>query len=108
MRMDMDPKLWGPPGWEFLDAIVEGYPVTADLKQRRQMIAFLNSLEDLLPCTVCRENYKAFIVQHNPQQYVDSKKLVREWLDEYKKKSSPINRHLEDILSDVDMDLTYS
>ena len=86
-RVNMNPKLWGPPGWKFIDKIIAGYPVTAGHRDKVMMLDFLTSLGYLLPCARCRKNYTAFTEAYPPIEYVGGKTLVRRWINAYKKKS---------------------
>ena len=83
-RRNVNPDVWGPPGWEFLDKIVEGYPVRASHNDKVMMLEFLTSLGHMLPCERCRYNYKRFSQNNNPIDYVDSRARVRSWLKRYK------------------------
>ena len=50
--------VWGPPKWRFLHSLsfspsVHEYPAESS--------AFLETLEEVLPCIYCRESYKTFL-----------------------------------------------
>lgn len=98
-RDDIDPRIWGPPGWEFLDAIAGGYPFQATEQQQTQMAAFLNSLGYLLPCTTCRENYRRFAQKYPPRNHVRGRVHVQWWLNKYREASRPLGKRLDQILN---------
>ena len=52
-------SVWGPACWSAMQALAFSYPVAADLNapHRQAFFAFLQSLETLIPCRVCREHY---------------------------------------------------
>ena len=98
MRQDIEPHIWGPAGWEFLDAVVNGYPDNPSQIERDQMILFLQSLVHLLPCASCRANYRQYILKNPVRNHVASKQNVYHWLRRYKESSKPMGIQLENIL----------
>jgi len=85
VRKNVNPKVWGPPGWAFIDKIVEGYPDKPGRRDRIHMLEFLTSLGHVLPCADCRANHIAFSKRHPPKNYVNSKENVRKWIRLYKR-----------------------
>ncbi len=51
-------SIWGPPMWHALHTISFNYPVNPSLEQKKNYLAFFKSLQHVLPCRHCRENYK--------------------------------------------------
>ena len=49
--------VWGPPLWHTLHTISFNYPTHPDRATRKQYYRFLRSLEHVLPCGHCRNNY---------------------------------------------------
>lgn len=88
-RDNIDPKIWGPPGWEFLNAVTGGYPYKADYEERKQMVAFLTSLGNVLPCSTCRQNYNEFLKAFPPSQHVSGRADVENWFKMYKNHKKP-------------------
>lgn len=88
MRDDINPKIWGPIAWNFLDYVVAGYPSSASIKDQEWMIRFLNVLGDSLPCTKCRGNYKEFISLYPVGNHVQTRQGVIKWLVSYRKWSA--------------------
>lgn len=97
MRKNINPRIWGGPGWEFIDAVVDGYPESPSGVEKIAMTHFLSSLEFVLPCEECRKNYANF-VKKTPLD-VRSRRLVKDWLKKYKEASNPINQRLEYLMS---------
>lgn len=91
-RRNINPKIWGPSGWKFLDKVVQGYPKRASHSDQMQMLDFLTSLGHALPCSKCRENYVNFTMKYPPIEYVESKNNVKRWLKAYRKSSKYIKR----------------
>lgn len=87
-RLNMDPKVWGPPAWLFLDAVTQSFPVTAMLQDQLWMIDFLTALGDALPCERCRVNYKKWVQMNPIGNYVGGRQQVQNWIQTYKKWST--------------------
>ena len=86
MRSDIDPKIWGPPAWLFIDSVFKSFPVSASIQDQKWMVDFLTVLGDALPCQQCRFNYKLFSVMNPPS--VAGRVQVEAWMDAYKKWSA--------------------
>lgn len=54
----MNQNIWGPPTWFFLHTLSLNYPLNPTEEQRNRMKKFLLSLQYILPCRYCRDNYK--------------------------------------------------
>ncbi|MHB1954614.1 MAG: ERV1/ALR-related protein [Sulfobacillus sp.] len=54
----MNPSIWGPHAWFFLDAIAFGYPMSPNRRQKEDYREFFELLSDVLPCQMCRRNYR--------------------------------------------------
>ena len=49
--------VWGPCMWYFLHTMSFNYPVKPTAADRKHYMGFLKSLQYVLPCKSCRENY---------------------------------------------------
>lgn len=81
---DIDPKLWGPPAWAFIDYIVESYPIVATVDVQVGIERFLLSLADVLPCSKCRLNFRNFIETTRVSSFLESRDDLRRWLKMYR------------------------
>ena len=54
----MNPKIWGPALWFVLHIISFNYPVLPSKTDKKNYFIFLKSLENILPCKSCRDNFK--------------------------------------------------
>lgn len=54
----MNPRVWGPPAWQFLHAIPKGYPTHPDAQTRDSYRLFYQTLGEVLPCPGCRAHYR--------------------------------------------------
>lgn len=86
VRKNVNPSVWGPSGWKFLDKVSDSYPVTPTRNDKIQMINFLTSLGYALPCERCRVNYVQFSMNYPPVDYVSSRRRVKKWFRLYKNK----------------------
>ena len=50
--------VWGPPLWHSLHTMSFNYPVNPTKEQKQQYYAFFTSLQWVLPCKYCRDNFK--------------------------------------------------
>ena len=88
----MNPDIWGPHAWIFLHSITLGYPECPSDSDKRSFKNFFYSLQGILPCKKCRNNY----VQHikkNPltDHILCSKERVVRWLVEIHNEVNKIN-----------------
>ena len=50
-------RVWGPSLWHVLHCISFNYPVCPTKKEQRHYKTFIKSLQHVLPCRYCRENF---------------------------------------------------
>ena len=81
MRIDYNPKIWGPKGWFFLETIILSYPDNPCSNDKLIFKNFFNNLGDILPCTKCRINYKNHIL-NNPlnDKILNNKDNLINWI----------------------------
>lgn len=58
---NINPKIWGPPAWDFLFYVAIAYPDNPTQENKDSIKQFLYSLEHILPCEKCRYNYNGHI-----------------------------------------------
>ena len=51
-------SVWGPSMWHYLHTMSFNYPINPDNKTKKQYLNFFMSLQHILPCRYCRENFK--------------------------------------------------
>ena len=77
----MDPKIWGPSSWIFLHSITLAYPTCPDNNDKKNMRQFINSLQFVLPCTKCRENFKKHLKLYPlTDEILNSKDKLIKWM----------------------------
>ena len=56
--MGFSTYIWGPAFWHVLHTISFNYPVKPTKEDKKNYITFIKSLQFVLPCGSCRENFK--------------------------------------------------
>lgn len=98
-------KIWGPSAWKFLHTTSFAYPLEPTDEHKKEYKAFFNSLQFVLPCSLCRDSYKLFI-----NGDIDPKLKLT---DEVFKNRETLTRWLYDLHQavnkklDVDYGITY-
>jgi hypothetical protein len=64
MRQNFEPSIWGPRAWFFLETVCMGYPTDPTYEEKKMAEDFFNSLQFIIPCEKCRNNYKKHLKQH--------------------------------------------
>jgi hypothetical protein len=54
----MNPKKWGPKAWFFLHSVALNYPLNPTQEDKNNYKTFYSSLQYVLPCSVCADNFK--------------------------------------------------
>ena len=86
VRLNVNPKIWGPAGWTFIDKVIEGYPARrAKMSDQIAMTDFLTSLERVLPCKKCRKSFREYAEMNPPIEAVVNRRRAKQWLEAYKK-----------------------
>ena len=65
MNINLNPLIWGPHGWFFLESIIISYPNNPTKEQQENYKNFFIFLKDVLPCEKCRINYSRHL-KNNP------------------------------------------
>ena len=76
----MDPLIWGPHAWFFLHSITLVYPDNPSEQEKINFFNFFKTLGNILPCMVCRENYKNHFIKHPLRKQLKNKKDLQQWL----------------------------
>ena len=74
----MDPTKWGPHLWDFLHTISFNYPNNPSINDMNNNLTFLKSLENVIPCDLCKNHYKKSLKQSPPK--LDSKISFIKWV----------------------------
>ena len=58
------PDTWGPEGWKFIHYVTIGYPRNPTNQDKIKYRNFLTSLQDVIPCSICANNYKKHLIEY--------------------------------------------
>ena len=61
----MDPNIWGKHGWKFIHFVAQGYPNEPSQEQKLHYKNFINSIQHILPCSLCKDHYSQNLI-NNP------------------------------------------
>lgn len=75
----MDPKIWGPYFWFSLHTVTLAYPNVPTYDERRHYNDFFVSLQNVLPCKLCREHYKKHLQQFPISVHLNNKEDIVRW-----------------------------
>lgn len=56
--------VWGPTQWHFLHTMSFNYPVSPSAQDKRNYKNYIMSLQYVLPCGKCRDNFKKNLKSH--------------------------------------------
>jgi hypothetical protein len=74
------PDVWGPHGWKFIHYITLGYPIKPTIEIKQQYLNFFNTLKNVIPCSICGNNYRKHIKQFPlTNEILDDKKKFINW-----------------------------
>ncbi len=55
---------WGPSGWNFLHAVAFTYSTNPTQKEKKEIIDFLFSFANVIPCLRCRYDFKQLLHEY--------------------------------------------
>jgi hypothetical protein len=76
----MNQNIWGPPLWFSLHSITFTYPLNPTPIDKSNYKKFFASLENVLPCAVCRKNYLRHLNESPIDNALKSRKDLVEWM----------------------------
>ena len=76
----MNQNIWGPHLWFSLHSISFNYPLKPSIEDKNNYKNFFLSLQEVIPCSVCKKNYKRHLNEHPLQDYLDSRKSLVYWV----------------------------
>ena len=65
MNINLNPLIWGPHAWFFLESIIISYPSNPTNDDKEHFKNFFTVLKNVLPCKKCRINYDKHL-KNNP------------------------------------------
>lgn len=86
------PAVWGPGLWLFLHTISFNYPEIPSSTDKHNMLKFLRSLSDVLPCKTCSDHFKHHLAHDLDAAALASRDSFSRWLFDFHNK---VNARLE-------------
>ena len=80
MKNSIKPKIWGPHGWKFLHYVSLGYPDKPTDKEKMYYKNFYYSLQNVLPCEKCAQNYKKNIIEYPIDNHLQNRDSLVKWV----------------------------
>jgi hypothetical protein len=79
--ISISPLLWGSHGWKFMHYITMCYPKNPTYEQKEHMRNFFSSVQNILPCATCKENFKKKIkIRPLNDEVLSSNDTLVKWL----------------------------
>ena len=76
----MNQNIWGPHLWFSLHTISFNYPLKPTQKDKDDYKLFFIHLQEVIPCSVCKKNYKRHLNEHPIEGFLYSRKLLVYWV----------------------------
>lgn len=90
--VNLNPKIWGPHGWFFIESIIIALPNNIDLNMQNELKHFFISLQSLLPCEKCRLHFSEYIKKTDIVNYdFSNKNNVIKWINSAHNNVNTIN-----------------
>jgi len=80
--INLNPKIWGPHAWFFIDSIIISLPNIIDNTLQNEIKHFLLSLSTILPCEKCRYHFSGYLKETDlPNIDFSTKDKVIKWIN---------------------------
>jgi hypothetical protein len=76
----MNQNIWGPHLWFSLHTISFNYPLEPSIKDKEYYLNFFLNMQEVIPCSVCKKNYKRHLKEHPIKDYLDNRKSLVYWV----------------------------
>ena len=76
----MDPTVWGPHLWMVMHTLSFNYPKNPTRKERDSYYVFFKNLEEVIPCSACREHYRRFCHNEPIQKSLNTRDSLVLWV----------------------------
>ena len=76
----MNQNIWGSSMWFSLHTITMDYPNFPNSEEKYYYKTFFESLQNVIPCTVCKKNYIRHLKEHPIDNHLNTRKELVYWL----------------------------
>jgi len=77
--MHVPPEVWGPFFWHTIHIVALGYPPDPTYSDKKATKDFFESLQNLIPCPICRQHYTSHMTKLPIGPSLDSRKDLFRW-----------------------------
>jgi len=64
MLYNINPSIWGESFWNVIHYITMAYPDNPTEDDKQNVLAFIQSLQNVLPCEKCRNHFKSNLISY--------------------------------------------
>lgn len=75
------PRGWGPPFWHVMKCTAHHYPKNPTKEKKYQTRQFFTMLREFLPCDICRDHHKAYMIKYPIDDYLCCGRCLKDWID---------------------------
>ena len=79
-KQSIKPDIWGPHGWKFMHYVSLGYPSNPSEEDKRNYKNFYTSLQHILPCAKCAQNYSHNLKKYPIDNHLGSRDTLIRWV----------------------------
>jgi hypothetical protein len=79
-KNSFNPELWGSSGWIFLQHVALSYPSNPTNEDKQNYKRFFLSLENILPCQSCSDNFRKHIGKIPINSYLKNNHTLFNWI----------------------------
>lgn len=76
----MNQNIWGPHLWFSLGTMTLVYPLRPSNEDKKNYKNFFMNLQHVIPCSVCKNNYKRHIREHPIDNFLENRKTLFNWV----------------------------
>jgi hypothetical protein len=76
----MNQNIWGSHLWFSLHTMSFNYPLKPTIEDRNNYKNFFINLQEVIPCSVCKKNYKRHLNEHPIENFLDNRKSFVYWV----------------------------
>lgn len=77
--LSFPPEVWGPFVWHTIHVFALGYPTNPTYSDKKAAKEFIESLQFLIPCPICRNHFTEHLATHPLTPHLDRRKDFFRW-----------------------------
>ena len=76
----MNQNIWGSHLWFSLHTMSFNYPLKPTTEDKNNYKNFFINLQEVIPCSICKKNYKRHLNEHPIEKFLNNRKLLVYWV----------------------------